>query len=116
MRRKGRPEMGKNKVVRPHGQVRRSQMVGSNGPGAMLDLPNHAALIGGLECWGDPALGALDRVFDERLQAKLEEQLEVKGLRFYSPPIELDRNSEHPKGVTVWEFPEWFVAQYERPD
>ena len=34
-----------------HGQVRRSQVITTWGPGALLDLPNHSVIIGGLETW-----------------------------------------------------------------
>ena len=44
------------KNARPHGQVRQSQVVTSYGPGAMIDLPNHAVIVGGLEGWGDQRL------------------------------------------------------------
>jgi hypothetical protein len=37
--------------ARPHGQIRQSQIVTTFGPGAMVDLPDHAAIIGGLEHW-----------------------------------------------------------------
>ncbi len=36
---------------RPHAQMRQSQLITTFGPGAMVDLPNHAVLIGGLEFW-----------------------------------------------------------------
>jgi len=36
---------------RPHGQIRRSQVVTIFGPGSLLDLPNHSAIVGGLDHW-----------------------------------------------------------------
>ena len=32
-----------------HGQVRRSQVITTYGPGALIDLPRHSAIVGGLE-------------------------------------------------------------------
>jgi hypothetical protein len=34
---------------RPHGSIRRSQVLTSYGPGAMVDLPTRSVIIGGLE-------------------------------------------------------------------
>ena len=34
-----------------HGQVRRSQVITTWGPGALLDLPSYSVIIGGLETW-----------------------------------------------------------------
>ena len=34
--------------ARPNGTIRRSQVLTTYGPGAMVDLPNRAVLIGGL--------------------------------------------------------------------
>ena len=45
--------MSGQRPVRPHGQIRLSQILTTFGPGAMVDLPNHAVLIGGLDNWTD---------------------------------------------------------------
>jgi hypothetical protein len=48
----GRSKWGKQaKNQQPDGKVRLSQMVMGYGPGAMVDLLDHAVLIGGLEFW-----------------------------------------------------------------
>jgi len=54
--------------ARPHGQIRQSQIVTTFGPGAMVDLPDHAAIIGGLEHWR--SMGR--QVHEERLEAKVQ--------------------------------------------
>ena len=38
-------------VRRPNGQVRRSQVISTYGPGALVDLPEHSAIVGGLDQW-----------------------------------------------------------------
>ena len=38
----------------PHGSLRRSQVVTTFGPGALMDLPTQGVLIAGLDHWGDP--------------------------------------------------------------
>ena len=34
-----------------HGQVRRGQVITTYGPGALIDLPQHSAIVGGLDTW-----------------------------------------------------------------
>ena len=55
--------------VKPAGQIRQSQVVTTFGPGAMVDLPEYAVIIGGLDHWS----GYQDRpVTEERLAAKVK--------------------------------------------
>ena len=37
--------------VKPQGQIRQSQIVTTFGPGAMVDLPDYAVIVGGLDNW-----------------------------------------------------------------
>jgi len=92
----------------PEGKARQSQLVGTYGAGAMVDLLNDAVLVAGLGAWrgGEP--------FDEpRLRARL---LGVfPGLRakepFQAAPACDDREPTSKRGVPVIEFPCWFVCQ-----
>lgn len=101
------------KDVRPHGQVRQSQVVTSYGPGAMIDLTSHGVIVGGLEGWGDPVKDSFQPIHEERLIARLQQKLKLPSLRLYAPPVEVDPDAKTRKGIKVWLFPEWFVAQYE---
>jgi hypothetical protein len=101
------------KNARPHGQVRQSQVVTSYGPGAMIDLPNHAVIVGGLEGWGDPSRDGFQPIHEERLIGTLQRQLNLPALKLYAPPVETDPDAPSRKGMKVWLFPEWFVAQHE---
>jgi hypothetical protein len=101
------------KNARPHGQVRQSQVVTSYGPGAMIDLPNHAVIVGGLEGWGDPSRDGFQPIHEERLIATLQRELNLPSLKLYAPPVENDPDAATRKGMKVWLFPEWFVAQHE---
>ena len=96
---------------RAHGQIRRSQILTTFGPGAMVDLPNHAVLIGGLDHWET----VTDQVFEERLVAKLESILKVTDLKLYAPPADPQDPNAPRTGIIAWLFPEWFVAQFETP-
>lgn len=108
------------RFVRPEGEIRRSQMVGAYGPGALVDLLDHAVLIGGLDFWNLPA--SAPSIPEPRLREKLMEQLAT-----LEPPVELsisapfrlppagDRDApSRANGVQALELPEWFVCQ--RPD
>jgi hypothetical protein len=100
---------GKKKSVRPHGQIRQSQIITTFGPGALVDLPDYAAIVGGLEMWQ----GADRQIFEARLTTKLQMVLGVPGLKLFAPPAE-DKDPLAPRtGIAVWLFPEWFVAQHE---
>jgi hypothetical protein len=75
-------------MARPHGQIRQSQIITTFGPGALVDLPRHAAIVAGLETW---RWGGDDRkreVHEPRLVAKIERALNVPGLKLYEPPAD----------------------------
>ena len=52
------------------GQIRRGQVITTYGPGALIDLPNHSAIVGGLETW--PKTSDLEEVVEPRLARKLQ--------------------------------------------
>jgi len=54
-----------------------SQVITTFGPGALVDLPNYAAIVGGLEFWQ----GTDRQIFEERLIRKLRGILNVPGLK-----------------------------------
>lgn len=105
--------------LRAHGEVRQSQMLTSYGPGALVDLPHHAVIIGGLEGWSEVGQQV---IIEERLVEKLKKHFDGKAMQLRTPPAEdavaSSSTSAAPSGITVWQFPRWFVAQYEelRPD
>jgi hypothetical protein len=104
----------KEKHVPPDGQIRRSQIVTTFGPGALVDLTERSGIVAGLEHWGDPEkAGSGFREVDEpRLLARLAGQ----GIRkLYTPPT-LPRNEEGAAGIVVWEFPQWFLLQPDAPE
>jgi hypothetical protein len=89
--------------------MRQSQIVTTFGPGSMIDLPNEAVMLGGLEHWR----GVDRQIFEERLATKVEKLLNLPAVKFFAPPPENDDFDAPPNGVGVWLFPLWFVAQYE---
>ena len=42
---------GRDMSRKAHGQLRRGQVITTWGPGALIDLPRHSAIVGGLEEW-----------------------------------------------------------------
>lgn len=100
-------------MARPHGSIRRSQILTTYGPGAMVDLPTRSVIIGGLESWSD---GGREPVFEERLTRRLEKDLQAPGLKLFTPPGDVGDPSQPYTGITAWIFPEWFVGPYVDPN
>ena len=93
-----------------HGQIRRGQVITTWGPGALIDMPRHAAVVGGLETW--PRADQLEEVVEPRLSRKLEAMTGLPLPRLYAPPAAEGRKPwETPLGVGAWRFPEWFLVQ-----
>lgn len=89
-------------------KIRQSQIVSTYGPGALVDLPDSAVLVAGLEHW----VGDAQLVPEPRLLANLRRRLGLPSLELRSPPVP-EREDELGVGIVAWQFPEWFVAQYE---
>lgn len=98
---------GQQPAKKPHGKIRRSQVITTFGPGAMLDLPRHSVLIAGLESWkfsGD------EEIREPRLVEKLKSVLGVTHLQLKSPPANVDDPTLPKTGIGVFQFPEWFIT------
>ena len=74
---------------RAHGQLRRSQVVTTYGPGALIDLPHDSAIVAGLDTWPPP--GKLEEIVEPRLARKLQAITGVTQPRLYAPPARVDR-------------------------
>ena len=46
-------------------------------------------------------------------QEKVKKLLRVDSMEFFAPPADRDDPTAPITGITAWEFPEWFIAQYE---
>jgi hypothetical protein len=96
--------------TRAHGQVRRSQVITTWGPGALIDLPQHSGIVGGLDSsW--PKVSELEEISDQRLQRKLTRLTGVSQPRLYAPPQNVNDPSRPSPGIGVWRFPEWMLVQ-----
>jgi hypothetical protein len=92
---------------RPHGTLRRSQVLTTYGPGAMVDLPTHSVLISGLEEWRDRDWKV---IHEPRLTYRLLRTLKWRSVELRMPPAASDAPNEGPNGITAWVFPEWFLG------
>lgn len=92
-----------------HGQIRRGQVITTYGPGALIDLPRHSAIVGGLETW--PKSTDLEEIFESRLTRKLQSMTGVSAPKLFAPPPDATGPGEAAKGIGAWRFPEWFVVQ-----
>ena len=63
-------------------KIRQSQIVSTYGPGALVDLPDSAVLVAGLEHW----VGEAQLVPEPRLLANLRGRLKLPSLELRSPP------------------------------
>jgi hypothetical protein len=93
----------------PSGEIRQSQVISTFGPGAMVDLPNHSVLIGGLNHWK----GDRRRIYEDRLAGRICELLGVKQISMYAPPVDEQDPKATRSGITSFVFPVWFLAQVE---
>jgi hypothetical protein len=73
----------------------------------MVDLPNHAVIVGGLEYWK----GDRERVYEDRLEGWLRQRLEAPDLKMFAPPVDTGDLGAGRSGVDVFLFPGWFLGQ-----
>ncbi len=99
-------------MARPNGQIRRGQIINVFGPGALMDLPHHAAIVGGLDTWNWGGDDRKRKIIEPRLLSKIEAALERQGLAMYEPPADSQDPDAPPSDIAVYRFPEWFAAQY----
>ena len=94
-------------MSRAFGSVRQSQVITTYGPGALIDLPTHSAIVGGLDTWPKD----LQEIVEPRLSQALQRITDVPAPRLYAPPPAPSEPWAPAKGIGAWRFPEWFVVQ-----
>ena len=97
------------------GEVRQSQLITTYGPGAMVDLPDHSVVIGGLNLWNYGKDQTAELIDETRLNSKVGKKLKNTHLVLQKPPINETGPGGIKKGGTIKspQFPNWFVAQLE---
>lgn len=91
--------------------LRQGQLITTYGPGSMLDLPDEAVIVAGLEHWSYSQEQPI-RVDEPRLLAKVQNALGRQDLHLQQPPVSRDQAVGQGPNVTVWKFPNWFVSQH----
>jgi hypothetical protein len=99
--------MANKGTPRPKGQVRQSQIVGTYGPGALVDLPDHAVIVSGLDFWN----GQKRPVHESRLLSRLHSNERFARVQLWTPPIDTSETPQPGVGIDVWRFPQWFIVQ-----
>ncbi|HEY8375942.1 MAG TPA: DUF1998 domain-containing protein [Nannocystis sp.] len=108
----------KQTYIPPEGQIRESQVVTTFGPGAMVDLIDHAVLVGGLDFWNYNKERGRPVIHEPRLRDVIAEQMRIHKLgelsveeAFRAPPPCDDHAPTRAAGIQTLEFPQWFVCQ-----
>ena len=97
-------------MARGHGQIRRSQVITTWGPGALIDLPRHSGIVGGLDtAW--PPVDKLQEIHEPRLAGKLTQLTGIAHPAMYAPPPDSTNPAEPTLGIGVYRFPGWMVVQ-----
>jgi hypothetical protein len=103
-------------AVQPQGKVRRSQMLTTYGPGALVDLLDYAVIVNGLDGWRYGYAG-VETVDEPRLRERVAQRLKAHGQTLAStdafrlPPAGDDGAPSPAHGVSARLFPRWFVCQ-----
>lgn len=99
----------------PPGKVRLSQIVTTFGPGAMVDLLDHAVLIGGTDYWRygteGPSIIHEPRLYESIMKSVGKGVTLNAGAAFKLPPAGDDADPSRGVGIPVIEFPAWFICQ-----
>lgn len=97
--------------ARPDGELRRSQMVTTYGPGSLVDLVGDAILIPGLEYWGYSGAAQFEVPAPDLARNLRRRGLELSQSQpFRSPPV-VAGDEQHPGcGIKAIEFPSWFLC------
>ncbi len=101
-------------MTEERGVIRRSQAITTFGVGALVDLPEHSAIIGGLDGWPDRTQ---EEIREPRLAALLTGINGGLPPRLLAPPTvpEFVRGRRRQVGVPAFRFPAWFVERQPRP-
>ncbi len=103
------------KQQRPDGEIRRSQLLTTYGPGAMVDLVDNAILVSGLDSWRYQGYEAIND--EPRLRETIARRLKERGVplaetdAFRKPPAGKDDQPSPMVGIPALIFPRWFVCQ-----
>ena len=90
-----------------HGELRRSQLITTFGPGSMIDLPRKSIIIAGIDHWTEPK----ESIAENRLRLAATKLLSRPITDLKSPPLSDPEPGGTPRFVKGFVFPEWFVTR-----
>ena len=91
-------------------ELRSSQLITTFGPGAVVELPEMSAIVGGLNLWKFPPGGP--KIIEEpRLFNKITARLGKTTIEFRAPPAISDDPAQAATYINVLRFPNWFLSQ-----
>ena len=93
-----------------------SQLLFTYGPGAMLDLPDHAVIVSGLGDWDANAGRIIEEGRLTDLLRTIEDERRPEGVVpvLRTPPYDDEgKHGDRAPGIAVRVFPEWFVCDSE---
>lgn len=103
--------------ARAEGEVRRSQLLTSYGPGALIDLVDHAVIVGGVDHWhwGHREPDSIDEPrLRDALMLEFAKSTPPRVLDtqrpFVTPPI-AGEPATRSRGIEALLFPRWFVCK-----
>ncbi|HEY5957667.1 MAG TPA: DUF1998 domain-containing protein [Polyangiaceae bacterium] len=102
----------------PDGRIRLSQIITTFGPGSMVDLLEHAVLVGGLDYWRYDKFKDGGYIDEPRLRDAVAPRMESMGITlsldkaFRLPPEGDEDSAGRHNGIAVAEFPTWVVCQH----
>ena len=91
-------------------KLRSSQLINGYGPGSMVDLPDDAVMIAGLDTWRYNQGQPIPTVAEPRLVGKLERLLGRTGITLRRPPPAVEEKGFTPD-IGAYHFPEWVISQ-----
>ena len=90
-------------------ELRSGQLLTTFGPGALVDFPDEALIIGGTQDW--VYSGQIPVIHEPRLEAKLRLRLQKPHIELRLPPIKDEEFGRSKTFVRAYPFPEWVQVQ-----
>ena len=101
-------QQARSRRIPPIGEARQSQVLQLYGPGAMVDLPGYAVVIGGLDYWNTKGSLPID---EPRLLQLVRAATGVGHIELRTPPKQADSVASGGGSIKALRFPQWSLAQ-----
>ncbi len=102
------PRSRSRRTIPAIGEARQSQVLQLYGPGAMVDLPGYAVVIGGLDYWNT---NGSEQVDEPRLLKLVRAATAVGHIELRTPPKQADSLTSGGGSIKALRFPQWSLAQ-----